>query len=300
MVTFFTALDAILWCLDVQCTLLEASWSDDFCSMKAACKEVVTDATGAAVTVFNGIRIRMGIHTGFPNCRRNPVTGRMDYFGPVVNRSARVSDTGHGGQIVCTQEVVDSLRSATGLADPRLWLDARLKPLVSDMGSHALKGIVEDVRIYQLMPSKLALRTLPPIRTSTNEKAEKERMAKLNAMTAAVAKDGGAAAAGAGVPSRSPTPSPPPSAAAAVAAASSSPAAAALVPDSDDAARARAESTVPMSLAILVTPPNAADTSASAAASAAPAPATASTVAGARVSVAPEIPPPPDLTGFED
>lgn len=291
MVTFFTALDAILWCLDVQCTLLEASWSDDFCSMKAACHETVVDpATGAPITVFNGIRIRMGIHTGFPNCRRNPVTGRMDYFGPVVNRSARVSDTGHGGQIVCTQEVVDSLRSAAGLADTRLWNDSRLKPLVSDMGSHALKGIVEDVRIYQLMPSRLAMRTLPPIRTSTNEKAEKDKAAaKLNA---AAANAGGA---GAGVPSRSPTPSPPPSASASSAAASSSPAAAAASASEDDAAaaRARAESTVPMTMAILVTPPAAHDDTP-------PPPPAAADATGARVSIAPEIPPPPDLTGFED
>lgn len=120
MVTFFTALDAICWCMAVQIKLLEASWSEEFCTMAAAKRESVKDENGAEVVVFNGIRIRMGIHTGYPNCRRNPVTGRMDYFGPVVNRSARVSDTGHGGQVVCTQEVVDILNSEEGKKDIRL------------------------------------------------------------------------------------------------------------------------------------------------------------------------------------
>ena len=224
MVTFFSALDAVLWCCHVQISLMEAEWSEEFIAMPSARKEYMTGEDGSMIPTFNGIRIRMGIHVGHPNARRNPVTGRMDYFGQVrprrtialthkfgnilqqvsmsnssvfhsillfsscfclfvllsslllsqvVNRSARVSDTGHGGQIVCTQEVVDSLLSPLSQSDPRL--TPHLLPTVDDLGSHALKGVNELVKIFQLMPAKLKHRTLPPIRTVTNEKLEEAK-----------------------------------------------------------------------------------------------------------------------------
>ncbi len=94
----------------------------------------------------------MGLHVGDANGRVNPVTRRMDCttdwrraelsgtdaithsltvlccvlvwcgldFGPTVNRTARIADAAHGGQIVCTQEVIDAynkLKSENKLAD---------------------------------------------------------------------------------------------------------------------------------------------------------------------------------------
>ena len=51
------------------------------------------------------VRVRMGAHLGRPLEARDPVTGRKDWFGPVVNRAARVAEMAHGGQVVGTDEV---------------------------------------------------------------------------------------------------------------------------------------------------------------------------------------------------
>jgi class 3 adenylate cyclase len=159
MVTFFSPLDAILWCLAVQKALFEAQWTDGISAMKGALRESTPDGK----PVFNGIRIRMGIHTGETECKRNPTTRRMDYYGPVVNRSARVSDAGHGGQIVMTQEVYDILQSDEGKNHQEL---QSMHPVVTDIGAHVLKGIKEPVQIYEVLPAELAERSsmFPPLR----------------------------------------------------------------------------------------------------------------------------------------
>ena len=121
MVTFFSPIDAIRWCIAVQLGLLHTKWPEGLLKLQLAKRIHTSDGSTHSYTVncmitdpalafalaeallFSGIRIRMGIHVGTPACRRNPVTGRMDYFGPVVNRSARVTDSAHGGQIICTE-----------------------------------------------------------------------------------------------------------------------------------------------------------------------------------------------------
>lgn len=93
------------------------------------------------------IRARIGIHTGSAEVRGN------DYFGPTVNRVARIRDAGHGGQVLLSQSTVDSLGKD---------LPDGLKIL--DMGKHRLKDLAEHLPIYQLVGPQLE-RDFPPLRT---------------------------------------------------------------------------------------------------------------------------------------
>lgn len=56
-----------------QLALLECAWPDPLLEQRAAAAE--KDAKGRPV--FAGLRVRMGVHMGRPNCRRNPVRARL-------------------------------------------------------------------------------------------------------------------------------------------------------------------------------------------------------------------------------
>ena len=43
------------------------------------------------------IKVRMSLHTGIAQFRDG------DYYGPVINRCARIRGLGHGGQILASQ-----------------------------------------------------------------------------------------------------------------------------------------------------------------------------------------------------
>ncbi|MCO4748343.1 MAG: adenylate/guanylate cyclase domain-containing protein [Proteobacteria bacterium] len=139
MVVFSEPRLAVAFCLEVQEELVDVDWPEAIASEPAAATE----------TGFRGLRVRMGIHTGAPLARLNPMTGRTDYFGPVVNRAARVSGAAAGGQILVSGPV---------------WLGVEddFPGVVSiGFGQHRLKGIPEPVDLVQILPGSLASRRLP-------------------------------------------------------------------------------------------------------------------------------------------
>jgi predicted ATPase/class 3 adenylate cyclase len=128
---FWTASDGLEAALKAQHNLLSEQWEEG-----------------------EPIKVRMALHTGAAEERDG------DYFGPPVNRVARLLSAGHGGQVLlslATQELVrDQLPKETTLRD---------------LGEHRLKDLFRPERVFQLaspdLPSESApLRTLEAYRNN--------------------------------------------------------------------------------------------------------------------------------------
>ena len=109
----------------------------------------------------DGLRVRMGLHTGYAEERN------ADYFGPAVNRVARLMSISHGGQVLLSGSTRELAHSdlPTGVS-------------LVDLGSHRLKDLTEPEQVWQLsieglpaeFPPLKSLDTLPnnlPIQRTT-------------------------------------------------------------------------------------------------------------------------------------
>ncbi len=93
------------------------------------------------------MKVRIGIHTGEAQFRDN------DYFGPTLNRVARIMSIGYGNQVLLS-------RTTASLASSELPQASALK----DMGMHRLKDIQHPEQVYQLYHP--AIRDdFPPLRS---------------------------------------------------------------------------------------------------------------------------------------
>ncbi|MEX2557564.1 MAG: BTAD domain-containing putative transcriptional regulator, partial [Actinomycetota bacterium] len=105
-----------------------------------------TDAVAAAVDLGRAfeakdwrdgvpLRVRMAIHTGEAHERDD------DYFGPAVNRAARVRSLAQGGQILLSE-------IAAGLVRDALPIGASL----IDVGERSLRGLARAEHVFELVP----------------------------------------------------------------------------------------------------------------------------------------------------
>ena len=119
------------------------------------------DAVAAAVSIqrqlcadvvrgdtIGALHVRMGLHSGTAEERDG------DYFGPTLNRCARIAGAGHGGQVLLSE-------ATAGLIRDHLAADVRL----IDLGAHQLKDLPQPDHIFQLAASGLPAE-FPLLRTA--------------------------------------------------------------------------------------------------------------------------------------
>jgi predicted ATPase/class 3 adenylate cyclase len=128
MAVFASAADGVTACLSAQRGLSSEPWGE----------------TGA-------LQVRMGLHTGVAETRAG------DYFGPTVNRTARIMSAGHGGQVLLSS-------AAAALILDQLPDGATLR----DLGEHRLKSLGRPERVFQLVHPGLAS-DFPPLMTPSRQ-----------------------------------------------------------------------------------------------------------------------------------
>lgn len=176
MVSFPTATSALLWCFAVQLQLLDVSWPSEILNSMSG--QPIYDKDNSLV--FKGLSVRMGIHFGDCVSETDPVTRRMDYFGPMVNKASRISAVADGGQITVSSDFISEIQrclenyqdternSSTGsdeAFEDESYATAIRKDLrsltsqgfeVKEMGEKKLKGLENPEVVYSLYPHALA------------------------------------------------------------------------------------------------------------------------------------------------
>ena len=99
------------------------------------------------------LHVRMALHAGAAEARDG------DYFGPALNRVARILSIGHGGQVICSAVAAD-------LAVTR----SRCRSTSMDLGSHRLRDIDRPEQVYQVVVADLP-QTFPPLRSLSTRRS---------------------------------------------------------------------------------------------------------------------------------
>ncbi len=118
---------------------------DAFCAAFATAPNAIAAALDAQRALVaedfsgvDGVRVRMALHTGHADERDG------DYFGPVVNRVARLLAIAHGGQILVSGATADLVQD-----------DLPPNSSLHDLGQHRLKDLARPENVSQLVAPDL-------------------------------------------------------------------------------------------------------------------------------------------------
>ena len=143
----------------------------------ARCRDALDAATDAQRSLLaedwsavGGLLVRVAIHTGEADKRDG------NYFGPTLNRTARLRDAGHGGQILVSemsrQVVLDASSGPASASAPARWQETDFK----DLGSWLFDGVSRAERVYQIVQDDLPA-TFPRLRSGRSEHGRLPRRA---------------------------------------------------------------------------------------------------------------------------
>jgi len=149
LLAFHSAADAYGWALLAQTAFMKLQWPKRLLTHNSARRIRL-----ARRDVFVGLRVGIGISSGpFTDVRPCARTGRTEYFGHLLNLTARIARSAAGGQIVTDYDTLMQARASSGYN-----ID-----FCRDLGSFSLKGIAVPVRMVQVSDASLLARAFEDI-----------------------------------------------------------------------------------------------------------------------------------------
>eukprot|EP00899_Mesostigma_viride_P013145 jgi/Mesvir1/21831/Mv04216-RA.1 len=137
---------------------MELPWPEQLLELEKAAE--VTKPAGEGdkedvdkdAVVFRGLRLQIGLCMGVPvECHPHRATGRAAYYGPIVNRAARIAATAAAGQTLCNDVLYDSIEAFSS--------DLVFK----ELGKFDLKGVREPMHLFQVSSPALSARLFPRV-----------------------------------------------------------------------------------------------------------------------------------------
>eukprot|EP00899_Mesostigma_viride_P002970 jgi/Mesvir1/12674/Mv26119-RA.4 len=172
LLAFGDPLDAAVFSQKLQLGMLRLPWPDALMAEEAAAEVVIPCTMSRQLSlpialdlatrvgrvepqlVFRGLRIKTGICWSRPiRCLPHGRTGRAAYYGPLMNRAARMASTAADGETLCNADLAAAVRAAEDAE--------RADVIFTSLGEFPLKGVSAPVELVQVSTSRLANRIYP-------------------------------------------------------------------------------------------------------------------------------------------
>eukprot|EP00899_Mesostigma_viride_P002345 jgi/Mesvir1/12110/Mv00375-RA.1 len=156
LLAFKSAANAVRFAEAVQRETMDLDWPPSLLEQDMAAEvlrppQQSFDSPHEDVVVFRGLRLQIGMCMDVPtDCQPHKATGRAAYFGPIMNRAARIAATAACGQTLANDTLFEAAirEGCDGI-------------VFQELGKFDLKGIKEPMRLLQVSSKPLGFRLFP-------------------------------------------------------------------------------------------------------------------------------------------